>query len=559
MTRRTSDSQVTESPKERIARSNLLLAILSGILLGFSFPPSPLGILACVGLVPLLVALEGINSIWRGLRISYIAMMVFHAITLNWTGGFSHGKDIYMMIAGSITILVHPFFYFLPMGAYLCVRKYLGRGVALAAFPLLWVGYEYSHTLSEWSFPWLSLGNSQTYSIPTIQIASVTGVLGLSLWIVILNAILFHVVSLIPGRSTSSGRRTLLRWSAAFVIVGIAPSLHGLAVLAGAAGEQVGGKPVTVGMIQSNGDPWEKWSLDDWGSIEPFMKMTDTLLRRAEGRRPDLVLWPETAIPFYMLSPANAQVRSRFSRWVDSADVSVLSGMPQVVFYQDSAHAPKWARVARSGRLRYETFNAEALLTPHSESVTWYGKMKMVPLAERVPYAETFSSFDFLRWGVGIGGWSIGRDTVVFTEPRSGARFASFICYESVYPEFVGEFVRRGAQFIAIITIDSWWGKMSGAYQHKQVAVLRAIENRRWIARCALGGISCYIDPYGRTYDATPLLTRATLVRTFPLSDEQSFYTVHGDWLGQLALFGSGMLLAAAVGQAFTLRRRRLS
>jgi apolipoprotein N-acyltransferase len=546
--------------RERITRSKALLALFSGILLGFSFPPSPAGILACVGLVPLLLALEGIASTWRGLRITYLAMVVFHAITLNWTGGFSHMKDVYMMIAGSITILVHPFFYFLPMGAYLLVRKYLGRGVALAAFPLLWVGYEYSHTLTEWSFPWLSLGNSQTYSIPTIQMASVTGVLGLSFWVVVLNAILFHVVALVPGRTSPEGKKALRRWSIAFIIVGVLPPLAGLAVLADAASRREGdAKAVTVGMIQSNGDPWEKWSLDDWGSIEPFMKMTDSLLARRHGRRPDLVLWPETAIPFYMLTPVNAGVHARFRRWLDSANVPVLTGLPQAVFYPDSAHAPTWARVSRNGVLRYETFNAEAFMIPHADSVRWYGKMKMVPLAERVPYAETFSSFDFLRWGVGIGGWSIGRDTVVFTEPKTGVRFASFICYESVYPEFVADFVRRGAQFIAIITIDSWWGKMSGAYQHKQYAVLRAVENRRWVARCALGGISCYIDPYGQTYDATPLLTRATLVRTFPLTDERTFYTVHGDWLGAIALFASGLLVAAAAGQAFTLRRRRFS
>jgi apolipoprotein N-acyltransferase len=100
---------------------------------------------------------------------------------------------------------------------------------------------------------------------------------------------------------------------------------------------------------------------------------------------------------------------------------------------------------------------------------------------------------------------------------------------------------------------------MSGAYQHKQFAVLRAIENRRWIARCALGGISCYIDPFGRTYDATPLLSRAVLNRTFPALDEMTFYTRNGDWVGHISLLAAGLLVAAAFGQAFTARRRRIT
>jgi apolipoprotein N-acyltransferase len=131
------------------------------------------------------------------------------------------------------------------------------------------------------------------------------------------------------------------------------------------------------------------------------------------------------------------------------------------------------------------------------------------------------------------------------------------ICYESTYPDFVASFVRKGAEFIAIITIDSWWDKMSGAYQHQQFAVFRAVENRRWVARCAVGGISCYIDPYGRVFDQTELFTRATLVRTIDRDNELSFYTAHGDWLAEGSLFLAGMFVAASFGQKFRLQQRR--
>jgi apolipoprotein N-acyltransferase len=206
--------------------------------------------------------------------------------------------------------------------------------------------------------------------------------------------------------------------------------------------------------------------------------------------------------------------------------------------------------------LRYDSYNAAALLQPGEKAVQWHGKMKMVPLAERIPYAEFFSGLEFLRWDVGMGGWAIGKDTVVFREGGSGTRFATQICFESVYPDFVAEYVRRGAEFLAIITIDSWWGHMSGAFQHHRIAVFRAIENRRWVARCAVGGISCYIDPYGRTYDDTGLFTRAALCRTIGRSDELTPYTRAGDVLGETCLWLSCMLVAASAGERFMRRRR---
>jgi apolipoprotein N-acyltransferase len=135
-------------------------------------------------------------------------------------------------------------------------------------------------------------------------------------------------------------------------------------------------------------------------------------------------------------------------------------------------------------------------------------------------------------------------------------RFAALICYESVYPGFVASFVRKGAEFIAVITVDSWWGRMSGAFQHQQFAIFRAIENRRWIARCAVGGISCYIDPYGRVFDKTELFTQATLSRTIGVSDALTFYTSHGEWFGEIMLVVAGLFIAAAAGQKFLHRQR---
>jgi apolipoprotein N-acyltransferase len=549
---------MTTGALARINRTHLALSILSGLLLGLSFPPSTLGTLACVGLVPLLIVLADLHTYRACLKHVYVAMLIFHLITLNWTGGYAHANDPYMMIAGGVTMLAHPLFYFIPFSLYVFVKERLGGRPALVAFPFLWVGYEYTHSLSEWSFPWLTLGNSQSFDLARIQFISLTGIFGLSLWILVLNTLAFLLYSSLAQRGARRIGSGAAGWGALLLIVFFIPFVHGTIVVRNAAAEADTTRGITVGMVQSNVDPWEKWTLTGYQTIELYMRMTDSLVTLPGGRKPDLVLWPETAVPYYLLTDANwallADVRSRLER----IGVPLLTGLPHAVYYKNPKDAPRSAkRLATTGE-RYDSFNAAALIEPGTAPVQWYGKMKMVPFAERVPYADAFSFVDFLRWGVGIGGWQIGPDTTVFKERWTGAAFATVICYESVYPGFVASFVRKGAEFIAIITIDSWWDNMSGAYQHERFAVFRAVENRRWVARCAVGGISCFIDPYGRVYDETALFTQAVLRRTITRETALTYYSAHGDVVGDLCLLASGFFVAGAMGISFLHKKRAL-
>jgi apolipoprotein N-acyltransferase len=536
-------NQAIVNPGDRTRRPAWVrrgLALLSGVMLGLSFPPSSAGILASVGLVPLLLAIDRSPRTAISMRTCYLAMLVFHVITLNWTGGYSHGNDVYMMIAGAVTMVFHPFFYLLPLGAYLLARRRMGEGAALAALPLLWVGYEYSHTLSEWSFPWLTLGHSQSYDLAAIQFVSVTGVFGLSLWLLILNVLAYRFVrpllELGPARGFAAARGAIAGWLIVFVL----PHLHGWRVLEEDAVPPglPPGDSVTVGVVQSNLDPWEKWTSGGPLALNTYLHLTDSLLRVSRHEHPGIVFWPETALPYALLTPQNRFALDEVRLSLQKLDVSVLTGLPHAVYYRDSTEAPPSAKRSDVTGERYDVYNAAAWFQPGTDTVRWYGKMKMVPFAERVPYADMFSWIDFLRWGVGIGGWQIGPDTTVFRDARTGARFSTVICYESVYPDFTASFVRRGAEFLSIITIDSWWGKMSGAYQHHRFAVFRAIETGRWIVRCALGGISCFIDPRGRVYDDTDLMTRAVLWRQIPLETSLTTYVRAGDILGPVTLIG---------------------
>jgi apolipoprotein N-acyltransferase len=268
------------------------------------------------------------------------------------------------------------------------------------------------------------------------------------------------------------------------------------------------------------------------------------------GEKTDLLVWPETAIPLFILQPQYSDYLGSVRSILDSLRVSLLTGLPTVVYY-DSLFAPVTAQKSLTPGRYYEEFNSTATFVPGQSGVPVFRKVVLVPFAERIPYAETFRFLiEPLKWNVGIGMWGIGKDTVVFSAPLKNGhtvRFSSVICYESIYPDFVRQFVRRGAQFLVIITNDSWWGNTSGAYQHVSYASFRAVENRRWIVRSANGGISGLIDPTGTIHDKTKLYTAATIRGTIFPHDEMTFYARHGDIFAILCVAGTVILLLIAL------------
>jgi apolipoprotein N-acyltransferase len=310
-----------------------------------------------------------------------------------------------------------------------------------------------------------------------------------------------------------------------------------------------------VGIVQPNIDPFEKWG----ANVDPQISILQRLTVDVSRQRTDLVLWPETAIPFYALLPENRRYLEQIRRQVDSLGIHLLTGVPDAVYYRQGGEIPKSSKTSVTGE-RYDTFNSSLLLQPGSEEIQKYAKMLLVPFAERVPFSEALSFLNAMHWNFGMGGWNSGKQATLFTL-RSGVKFSNLICYESAYPGFVADFVRQGAQFLTVITNDSWWGNTSGAYQHKQFGVLRAIENRRWIVQCANGGISCFIDPFGHILHPTKMFTQTVLAETIEPGTELTFYSRHGDWLAELCGVLSLFCLAAALGRKFygNIRTRQLN
>jgi apolipoprotein N-acyltransferase len=263
-----------------------------------------------------------------------------------------------------------------------------------------------------------------------------------------------------------------------------------------------------------------------------------------------MIIWPETAIPFHILLPRYSLYLSELLSLADTLNLPIYTGLPTAEYF-DSLRAPATAERIGTSNLYVESYNSGVLIQPHHVIGQIHKKSILVPFAERIPYAETFRFLiEPLKWNVGISSWGKGEDTVVYPlrlQDGRQTKFSGMICYESVYPNYVREFVKRGAEFLVIITNDSWWGNTSGAYQHASFASLRAVETRRWVVQCANGGISMVVDPTGKRQVTTDLYTKAKFIADIGLLSKKTFYVTYGDVVAQLCFVMSIMMIISAI------------
>ncbi len=523
----------------------LLLAISTSVLLGLSFPPLQMGILACIGFVPFLILTDSINSFGRYFRYSYFIFFLFSLISLYWVGGFTHGKDPYLMIAGTALFFWEPLVLSLPAMVYFFVNKRLKNRFSVITFPFIWVTMEWLYALGELAFPWLHIGNTQTYQLDKIQFADITGVYGISFWLLVINVLAYFLVKQIQSNSKLNGKSALLALS--IVLVYILPNFYRIDENSFHNSEN---KKINVGIIQPNIDPWNKWEgantfLGRWTQAQHYLE----LIGKHRNDSIDIAVLPESAILLNL--PSYNQQMQEFKSIIDSLKISVITGYVRVQYYEKE-NAPPTSSLIKGTNVRYDSFNSIMFVEPNSNEVQTYSKMRLVPFAERIPYADKVPFLiEPLRWGVGISNWGIAHDSTVFTSKQFGSKFLAMVCYESIFPEFVSKFVDNGAEFLVFITNDSWWGNTSGARQHNQYAILRAIENRRWVVRCANGGISSFVDPLGRMYDQTEMYTETFIQHQIEPLQTKTFYTIHGDWFARLCASITGLIFLFSIAYGF--------
>jgi len=504
-----------DQKKER--NKDLIFGLLSGILLGLSYPPIPLPLLSFVSLIPFLFVLEKRETLSSINRFSYYTLFYFNLITLYWVGSWTKEADPFLMISGAALLFFNPLFYLIITTLYHFSKKSFGKRTTLFLFPFYWVSFEFLYSLTDLRFPWLTLGNSTPYLKHFIQISDVVGVYGLSLIILFINIFLYLSI-----KEFKSNKKLNYKYLSSALIIFLFVIVYGF-IKINCFNET--GKKIKVGLVQPNFNPWSKWQVGNLDEqLDIYIKMSEQAI--VKGAK--LIVWPESALPVYLLSGNYDYEVNRIRQFVSSYNILLMTGMPDANFYFNKNEAPKDAKETKSG-ISYTSYNSILLFKPYSLSIEKYGKIKLVPFGEHVPFVEQLPFLgDFIKWEVGISSWNVGKDQVVFDLSEANnsiVKAGGVICIESIYPEFVAGFVQKGADLITVVTNDSWYGYSSGPFQHKEISVLRAVENRKSVIRAANGGISCIIDPLGNTTAATKLFTRDILVGDVLINEGQTFYS----------------------------------
>ncbi|MEI8102397.1 MAG: apolipoprotein N-acyltransferase [Chlorobium sp.] len=504
----------------RLIHSRYAASILSGVLLGVSFPSYPfirLELLAWVALVPLLLSLRTVEKVGELFRRLYVAMLLFCLISLWWV-------SLATLPGGILTMLAQACFMTVPLLAFFLIKKWAGYRFALFSLPFLWVAWEWGYMQQDLSFGWLTFGNSQANLNLMIQYADITGVWGISFWLVSFNVLAVFAL-------TDCRKKLLLPLLLMSVMV-LSPLLYASWLFYRQSPVSGALLKLRVTLVQPDIDPHNKWVRRNSEDIlERYYRMTARAVRE---NRPELIVWPETAIPFPVLSRDYLYDMRFLQGSLRQWNAALLTGFVDM----ESDNNPP-----------YESFNASMLLVPGQSVPQIYRKMKLVPFAERVPYV------DYLPWLAnasfslsGIRGWGKGHDSAVLRLSSSKGEIilANIICYESVFPGFVTEFVRKGARMLTLVTNDGWYATSYGPYQHLAIGRLRCIENRRAMARCANTGLTVVLDKFGRTMAEIPWWQEQTLTVDVPLASALTFYTTHPDLLPKVSSVISALLLSIA-------------
>ncbi len=525
----------------RNAYGDIVLPLLSGLLLGSSFPTWPgvhLELLAWVALVPLLVSVEAEQRFGGFFRKVWTTTFVACLISLWWV-------CLATLAGGLLTVVVQSLFSTVPLLLFFLARKRAGVGYALLSLPFIWTGWEWAYMQQDLSFGWLTLGNSQANLLWMVQYADITGVWGISFWLLVFNVLAFLLVS-------------QRRWSAARSLsIVVAMLLMVLAPLAyawlsfGDSGQNR--RTVRVALVQPDIDPHLKWAgLSRDETMQLLFRLTG---RKIATDRVDLVLWPETAVPFTIRDAENAVWMSRLRQEVDQWRTPLLTGFPdrELVLQPSPSGFGASASAAAGGGGRQgvlRSYNASMLVQPGAADQI-YRKMRLVPFGERVPYSDMLPFLEQFSFSLsGISSWDRGRDaTVLSVDGGASGRFriANIICYESIFPGQVAQFVSRGAQLLTLVTNDGWYGTSYGPWQHAAIGRLRCIENRRAMARCANTGVTLCYDRFGRTTAEVPWWQRDVLIAEVPLEGGLTWYTAHPDAVAKAALGVALLLLLGAL------------
>ena len=480
--------------------SSIVAGALSGALLVFCFPRTGLALLAWVALVPFLYQITRVRPRQAMIAGAFFGLF-FHLGNLYWISTtmarFGEGIGRPTSVVILLTLVGYLSLYSTAFGGLAAAACTRGGAAAIFVSPMLWVGLEFFRKYPFGGFPWCLLGSSQVEFLPVVQITSLTGVYGVSLLIVLVNALFAYWLSR-PGL-----RRALVAAAPVAALVG-ATLLFGYRELA----RPLPAASFPVAVVQGNVLQEHKWKPEYRKQIfATHMKLS------AEGTEQGvrLVVWPESSTPFYFDGgPVESQHMRKF---VKAKNVPLLFGSDDYEFLP--------------GTKDYRSFNGIKLLDPDGTVRLRYRKIYLVPFGEFVPLQSLLFFAEPIVQSA--SNFTAGTDVVVAAV--EGENIGAFVCYEAIYPDLVRRFVKAGAGLLINVTNDAWFGRSAAPYQHLNQAVLGAIQTRRYLVRAANTGVSAFVDPYGRVLARGDLFTPALLVHKVSFRQDETFFVRYGYFL----------------------------
>lgn len=481
-------------------KTKYVLIIISAILMSLAFHPLGLHFFAWFGLVPLLFAIDGITPKFT-FKLGILYGFIFSMLSLFWLVFLQIEMNIKILMMFGLIIM------FLYIGLYLAVGLLITNRIGIWFLPLVISGLEFLKGLGELGFPWLTLGYTQARYPIIIQQAALYGVYGISFWLVLLNISLYKLM-----------KARKIKYLLITFLIFVLPLIYGTLRM-----RQPTGNSVSVGIVQPNIDPNLKFTRAM--REETFKRLLSLSEKCAEkalqetGDTIKLIIWPETAIPFFL-------------RLSDEYKASVIELANRV-------NAPLFTGTPLYNQTTHEIYNGAILIEPRKNIEQEYKKIHLVPFGEHLPfdrYIPFFRKIDF-----GEGDFTPGTEYTVFKTREF--TFSCLICFESIFTELSRKFVKSGAQLLINITNDGWFGKISGSQQHNDMAILRTVENGVSLARSANTGISMVVDQYGRILRETPLFQEDYIVCSISVAKVNTLYQSVGDIIPILSLIVLTVLL----------------
>ena len=538
------------------------LCILTGLILSLAWYVHGAALLIMLAFVPLFwlsdISLqEGKrNAFGRGIVLFYPAFFVFNLITTYWIA--------YCTLPGAAAaVIANALLQTLTFSAWHACRKQVeNRFLQLLLLISFWISFEYLHLNWDLTWPWLNLGNVFASTPWLVQWYCITGALGGTMWILIVNFLIYRELAFRKEKKKRSKN----------VIVGIFIASFFLPLLVslfyywdGELKMATKPYPIEAVIVQQNTDPWEEeYSLTNEQEIQRVLDVAKPYL----NEKTNLVITPESAIAHTIDMEALRnhtfmEGDSRFEGFAlfDSVttvypNVNFVLGLSTVGIFDHKA-----SPVAQEcGPGRFMEFYNTAGFYNKNGLVSHYHKSRLVPGVEKMPFPKVFGFLEKAIIELGGSNSSLGNDTeqrtFAFEVDGKPIRIGAAICYESVYGELVGNFVKNGADVLCVITNDSWWDNSPGHRQHFEMSRLRAVETRRYVLRAANGGFSGVIDPLGRVLEKTNYDERTAIKTTVYAKSGETFYVKHGDYLARIAVIFAALGFLWTVLQPF-LRRRR--